>query len=47
MDGLLPEAAKALREGRESYPLGVDVYLLDGHGRVAGLPRSARIEVIS
>jgi len=46
VDGLSREAIEAVRESREGYPLGVDVYLLDGAGRVVGLPRSTGIEVV-
>lgn len=41
-----PEAA-AIQKTRLDYPLGIDVYLVDGAGRVAGLPRSTRLEVIA
>lgn len=44
--GLDREEAEAIRESRSSYPLGVDVYLVDGAGRVVGLPRSTRVEVV-
>lgn len=43
----LPEAeVEALRASRADYPLGVDVYLVDRAGRLAGLPRSTRMEVL-
>ena len=45
IEGLLVEEAEGIRESRRDYPLGVDVYLVDGAGRVAGLPRSTRLEV--
>lgn len=45
IDGLTAEEAEQIRASRASYPLGVDVYLLDRDGRVAGLPRSARVKV--
>ena len=46
VEGLSVEEVEAIRESREDYPLGVDVYLVDGAGRVAGLPRSTRLEVV-
>ena len=45
--GLPVAEAEALRESRAVYPLGVDAYLVDEAGRVAALPRSTRLEVIS
>ncbi len=42
VDGL-PDAFWELRETACRYPLGWDIYLLDGR-RVVGLPRSTRIE---
>lgn len=45
MEGLARAEAEAIRETRSDYPLGVDVYLVDNAGRVAGLPRSTRLEV--
>lgn len=45
VEGLSESGAEALRESRSDYPLGVDVYLVDEAGRVAGLPRSTRLEV--
>ena len=44
--GLSVEEREDLRERRVYYPLGVDVYLVDGAGRLAGLPRSVRVEVV-
>jgi len=46
VEGLSSREAEAIRESRVDYPLGVDVYLVDGAGRVAGLPRSTRLEVV-
>lgn len=46
IEGLDREELEGLRETRESYPLGVDAYLADGAGLVAGLPRSTRLEVV-
>lgn len=45
VEGIAEAEAEAIRETRRDYPLGVDVYLIDGAGRVAGLPRSTRLEV--
>lgn len=45
LEGLSPEEAGAIRESRSAYPLGVDVYLVDGAGMLAALPRSVRLEV--
>jgi alpha-D-ribose 1-methylphosphonate 5-triphosphate synthase subunit PhnH len=39
----LPDAFWALRESRLRYPLGWDVYVVDG-GLVIGLPRSTHLE---
>ncbi|WP_166172584.1 phosphonate C-P lyase system protein PhnH [Rubrobacter tropicus] len=44
-EGLSAEVAEAIRESRQGYPLGVDVYLVDEAGQVAGLPRSTSLEV--
>lgn len=46
VDGFTRGAVEAVRESRAGYPLGVDVYLVDGAGRVAGLPRSTGVEVV-
>lgn len=46
VDGIAAEELAAIRESREGYPLGVDVYLVDGSGQLAGLPRSTRLEEI-
>jgi alpha-D-ribose 1-methylphosphonate 5-triphosphate synthase subunit PhnH len=45
IEGLPAPEAEALRASRAAYPLGVDVYLIDGAGQIAGLPRSTRLEV--
>lgn len=47
VEGLPAAEVRAIRESRADYPLGVDVYLVDEAGRVASLPRSTRLEVIS
>jgi alpha-D-ribose 1-methylphosphonate 5-triphosphate synthase subunit PhnH len=47
VEGLARSEAGAIVESRAGYPLGVDVYLVDGDGLVVGLPRSTRVEAIS
>ena len=44
--GVSNQAFDALRAANAMFPAGVDVWLVDERGRVAGLPRSARLEVI-
>lgn len=46
VEGLSVEEAGGILETRQDYPLGVDVYLVDGAGQLAGLPRSTRLEII-
>lgn len=46
VEGLRHKEAEEIRASRASYPLGVDVYLVDDAGLVAGLPRSTSLEVI-
>jgi alpha-D-ribose 1-methylphosphonate 5-triphosphate synthase subunit PhnH len=46
VNGVRREVFDALRDANASFPAGVDVWLVDGRGRVAGLPRSARLAVI-
>lgn len=46
VEGLSLEEVEEIRASREDYPLGVDVYLVDEMGQVAGLPRSTRMEVV-
>ena len=46
VDGVSREVFDALRAANAMFPAGVDVWLVDERGRVAGLPRSARLEVI-
>lgn len=43
--GLSVQEVEDLRTSRAGYPAGVDVYLVDSEGRLAGLPRSTRMEV--
>lgn len=46
VEGLSVSEVEAIRETRADYPLGVDVYLVDGAGQLAGLPRSTGLEII-
>ena len=46
VEGLPVGEVEGIQEARADYPLGVDVYLVDGAGQVAGLPRSTRLEVV-
>jgi alpha-D-ribose 1-methylphosphonate 5-triphosphate synthase subunit PhnH len=45
--GLPGVAQEAIVETRRAYPLGVDVILVDRHGRCAGLPRTTRVSMMS
>lgn len=45
VDGLDVQDVEDIRASRVGYPLGVDLYLVDESGRVAGLPRSTRVAV--
>ncbi|GHO83902.1 phosphonate C-P lyase system protein PhnH [Dictyobacter formicarum] len=45
--GLSESDIKAILFARQNYPLGIDVYLVDGTGRCLGLPRTTRIRVLS
>ncbi len=45
VDGVSGDEFEAMKESRAGYPLGVDLYLIDGEGRISGLPRSVRVEV--
>lgn len=47
VEGLALEEVEEIQESRAAFPLGVDVYLVDGSGLVAGLPRSTRVEAVS
>lgn len=47
IDALARDEIEAIRESRSGYPVGVDVYLVDGEGRLVGLPRTTRLEVVS
>ena len=46
VDGVDPAVFDALREANALFPAGVDVWLVDDRGQVAGLPRSVRQEVV-
>jgi alpha-D-ribose 1-methylphosphonate 5-triphosphate synthase subunit PhnH len=46
VDGVSAAVLGALRAANEHFPAGVDVWLVDEHGQVAGLPRSVRQAVI-
>ena len=46
VDGVGPEVFDALCAANAMFPAGVDVWLVDEHGQVAGLPRSARQVVV-
>jgi len=46
VNGLSREVFGALRAANARFPAGVDVWLVDERGRVAGLPRSARQAVV-
>jgi alpha-D-ribose 1-methylphosphonate 5-triphosphate synthase subunit PhnH len=46
VNGVDRDVFDALRAANAMFPAGVDVWLVDGRGRVAGLPRSARQAVI-
>jgi alpha-D-ribose 1-methylphosphonate 5-triphosphate synthase subunit PhnH len=43
VEGLDADWREARAERCAEYPLGVDVYLVDGTGRLAGIPRTARL----
>jgi alpha-D-ribose 1-methylphosphonate 5-triphosphate synthase subunit PhnH len=44
--GLSESDIEAILFARQNYPLGIDVYLVDGAGRCLGLPRTTRIRVL-
>jgi alpha-D-ribose 1-methylphosphonate 5-triphosphate synthase subunit PhnH len=46
VNGVSREVFDALRAANAIFPAGVDVWLVDERGRVAGLPRSARQAVV-
>ena len=46
VDGVGPAVFDALREANAQFPAGIDVWLVDERGQVAGLPRSVRQAVL-
>jgi alpha-D-ribose 1-methylphosphonate 5-triphosphate synthase subunit PhnH len=46
VDGAGPAVFDALREANALFPAGIDVWLVDERGQVAGLPRSVRQAVV-
>jgi alpha-D-ribose 1-methylphosphonate 5-triphosphate synthase subunit PhnH len=46
VDGVAHAVFEALREANSAFPAGVDVWLVDERGQVAGLPRSAHQVVV-
>jgi alpha-D-ribose 1-methylphosphonate 5-triphosphate synthase subunit PhnH len=47
VDGVPVEALEALVAVNRRYPVGVDTFLVDPAGRVAGLPRSTAVRITS
>jgi alpha-D-ribose 1-methylphosphonate 5-triphosphate synthase subunit PhnH len=45
VDGVDRAVFDALRSANSTFPAGVDVWLVDERGQIAGLPRSARLAV--
>ena len=45
VDGVARPVLVAIAEASRGFPAGVDVWLVDRDGRVAGIPRSSRLEV--
>lgn len=45
--GLQPSTIEAILFTRQSYPMGIDVYLIDAAGRCIGLPRTTKIQLLS
>jgi alpha-D-ribose 1-methylphosphonate 5-triphosphate synthase subunit PhnH len=45
VDGLARDAIDALSDANRHYPAGIDVWLIDQAGRIAGLPRTCQMEV--
>jgi len=43
--GLDPRYVQARARANQLFPLGIDLLLVDSAGRVAGLPRTSRVEV--
>ncbi len=46
VDGVDRAVFDALRSANSTFPAGVDVWLVDERGQLAGLPRSARLAVV-
>ncbi|MGW4123070.1 phosphonate C-P lyase system protein PhnH [Nocardia sp. NPDC004711] len=42
--GIVAGAADAVRAANPQFPVGLDAWLVDDHGRIAALPRSTHIE---
>lgn len=40
--GILPEWLEAIRQANKAYPLGIDVFWIDRHQGICGLPRTTR-----
>jgi alpha-D-ribose 1-methylphosphonate 5-triphosphate synthase subunit PhnH len=47
VSGLQRADVEAILFARRSYPLGIDVYLIDASGRCIGLPRTTRIQLLA
>lgn len=47
LDGLDREVFEARNERTGPFPTGIDLLLVDGEGRVSGLPRSTQIELLT
>jgi alpha-D-ribose 1-methylphosphonate 5-triphosphate synthase subunit PhnH len=45
VEGLGPDWVALRAERCSEYPLGLDLYLVDGAGRLVGLPRTARLGI--
>ena len=45
VDGVAPQVFVAVAQANREFPAGVDVWLVDEEGQVAGIPRSSRLEV--
>ena len=45
VEGLDPGVVEARRELTSGFPAGIDVWLVDRSGRVAGIPRTTTVEV--
>jgi alpha-D-ribose 1-methylphosphonate 5-triphosphate synthase subunit PhnH len=45
VDGVARDVVGALGDANRHYPAGIDVWLIDDAGQMAGLPRSCQLEV--